>query len=194
MAERFSADLLFILFVLLVAALLGFLIGYLLGKLKKCPRCPELDKEIEGLKLKAAKSEEENTALKLKAGKLEEEITSLKLKIGELVEGAKSKLSFDAGKAREILGFRVTEDDLKIVEGIGPKISEILKNRGIKTWKSLSETSPELIKEYLLQDGGERYRIHEPGTWPEQAKLAFEGKWNELKELQASLSGGRKVS
>jgi len=179
MAERFTADLLFIVFVLLIAALLGFLIGYFLRKSRKCPKCPELEAEISSLKLSLGKQEEENTSLKLRIEQL-------------LSEAEASKLTFDAGKAKAILGFKIIENDLKIVEGIGPKISQILKNRGIDTWKALSETKPELIKEYLLQDGGERYRIHTPDTWPDQAKLAHEGKWDELKDLQDKLMGGRK--
>ena len=169
MAERFTADLLFILFVLLIAAVLGFLIGYLLRKPKQipCPKCPELEKEISDLKLKIAKLES---------------------------EAKKSAFfAFDAGKAKEILGFKVLENDLKIVEGIGPKISDILVKRGITTWKALSETDPVLIKNYLLEDGGELYRIHIPDTWPYQARLAHEGKWDELKTLQENLIGGRKT-
>jgi hypothetical protein len=33
----------------------------------------------------------------------------------------------------------------------------------------------------------------DPGTWPQQAKLAAEGKMDELKKLQEELQGGRRV-
>lgn len=83
------------------------------------------------------------------------------------------------------------EDDLKLIEGIGPKVSQILKEHGIKTFKALSEKDPEDIKK-LLESKGIR-GIVDPTTWPEQAKLASEGKWDELKELQSKLKGGRRV-
>ncbi len=83
------------------------------------------------------------------------------------------------------------EDDLKIVEGIGPKIEEILKSSGIKTWKDLSESTPEQIRDILLEVGGERYAFHDPTTWADQAKLAVEGKFEELEEYQDFLNGGR---
>jgi predicted flap endonuclease-1-like 5' DNA nuclease len=81
-------------------------------------------------------------------------------------------------------------DDLKIVEGIGPKIADLLNDKGIKTWKQLSETSPERLKE-ILDAAGPNFQIHDPGTWPAQARLADQGKWEELKTLQDELSGGK---
>ncbi len=83
------------------------------------------------------------------------------------------------------------EDDLKLIEGIGPKVSQILKEHGIKTFKDLSKKDPEDIKK-LLESKGIR-GIVDPTTWPEQAKLAAEGKWEELKKLQKELKGGRKM-
>ncbi len=83
------------------------------------------------------------------------------------------------------------EDDLKLIEGIGPKVSQILKEHGIKTFKDLSKKDPEDIKK-LLESKGIR-GIVDPTTWPEQAKLAAEGKWEELKKLQKELKGGRRV-
>jgi predicted flap endonuclease-1-like 5' DNA nuclease len=162
MAERFTADLIFILFVLIIAALLGFLIGYLLRKNKKIPE-------------------------------LENEVSDLKQQLAALKAETRQQFFFDASKAREVFGFKISENDLKIVEGIGPKISDILVNRGINTWKALSEADPVIIKEYLLHDGGELYRIHMPDTWPYQAKLAYEGRWEELKALQDNLIGGKKA-
>lgn len=80
-------------------------------------------------------------------------------------------------------------DDLKIIEGIGPKIEQILNTDGIISFKGLASTSVEHIRE-LLQNAGTRYELKDPSTWPEQAQLAAEGRWVELKEWQDELSRG----
>ncbi|MEO6191100.1 MAG: 30S ribosomal protein S1 [Saprospiraceae bacterium] len=82
-------------------------------------------------------------------------------------------------------------DDLKLIEGIGPKIAELLIADGITTFKQLSKTSVDAIKA-CLDKAGPRYRIHDPSTWPEQAGLASEGRMDELKVLQEHLKGGKK--
>ena len=84
-------------------------------------------------------------------------------------------------------------DDLKIVEGIGPKIETLLKEGGINTWAELAAAPVERIKE-ILDAAGPRYQIHDPSSWPAQAKFAAEGKWDELKEYQDMLIGGRDVT
>ena len=84
------------------------------------------------------------------------------------------------------------QDDLKIVEGIGPKIEELFKTSGILTWKALGETSVDRLRE-ILSKAGERYNVHDPNTWPRQSKMAYEGKWQELKDWQNTLEGGREV-
>lgn len=81
-------------------------------------------------------------------------------------------------------------DDLKIVEGIGPKIEQLLKEGGINTWAELAEAPVDRLKE-ILDAAGSRYQIHDPSTWPAQAKFAAEGKFDELKEYQDMLIGGR---
>jgi ribosomal protein L27 len=81
-------------------------------------------------------------------------------------------------------------DDLKKIEGIGPKIEELLHEAGIKTFAQLSETSAEKIKE-ILEAAGPRYTMHNPSTWAKQAALAAEGKWDELKKWQDELDGGK---
>ncbi len=81
-------------------------------------------------------------------------------------------------------------DDLKVVEGIGPKIEKLLNGAGILTWKELAKSTPERLKEVLLS-GGEHYRIHDPSTWPDQAHLAANGDFDKLKEYKDFLSGGR---
>ena len=98
---------------------------------------------------------------------------------------------FDADLAAKALGYKFAKNDLKIVEGIGKKIEAILKGNGINTWVQLSRTDPKKIKEILLEVGGPKYHMHEPGTWPKQALLACTGKWTELKQLQDELNAGR---
>ncbi len=79
-------------------------------------------------------------------------------------------------------------DDLKKIEGIGPKIAETLVAAGIATYADLSKTKPAKISEIIEGVRGN----HVPDTWPEQAKLAADGKWDELKALQDKLDGGKK--
>jgi large subunit ribosomal protein L27 len=81
------------------------------------------------------------------------------------------------------------DDDLKIIEGIGPKLESILKEAGISNLKVMSESDPEKLAE-ILEGAGNRYKMFNPATWPKQAALAVEGKWNELKEYQSNLDGG----
>jgi large subunit ribosomal protein L27 len=84
-------------------------------------------------------------------------------------------------------------DDLKIVEGIGPKIEQLLKEGGINTWAELAAADVDRLKE-ILDAAGPRYQIHNPTTWPAQAKFAADGKFDELKEYQDMLLGGRDVT
>jgi large subunit ribosomal protein L27 len=80
-------------------------------------------------------------------------------------------------------------DDLKKIEGVGPKIAEIFNAAGINTYAELAATSVDKLSE-ILAEAGSRYASKNPGTWPEQAKLAAEGNWEVLKELQEKLKGG----
>ncbi len=90
----------------------------------------------------------------------------------------------------QFLGFTNKADDLKIVEGIGPKIEKLLKDAGINNWEELSNAATEKIQE-ILDAAGSRYRLADPSTWARQAGLAHQGKWDELKTLQDILDGGK---
>ena len=78
-------------------------------------------------------------------------------------------------------------DDLKKIEGIGPKIAETLVAAGIATYADLAKAKPAKISEIIADVRGN----HVPDTWPQQAKLAADGKWDELKDLQDKLDGGK---
>ncbi len=82
-------------------------------------------------------------------------------------------------------------DDLTKIEGIGPKLSSVLNDAGISSYAKLASTQVDQLKEILQKT---ELRVpHDPTTWPEQAKLAAEGKWDELEKLQDELHGGRRV-
>jgi predicted flap endonuclease-1-like 5' DNA nuclease/uncharacterized membrane-anchored protein YhcB (DUF1043 family) len=80
--------------------------------------------------------------------------------------------------------------DLKIIEGIGPKIEEVLKAAGIDDWGTLAATEPGRLKD-ILEEAGGRFRMHNPYTWPLQARLAAAGRWDEFNQYQDELKGGR---
>ena len=80
-------------------------------------------------------------------------------------------------------------EDLKIIEGIGPKLEKLLKDAGISNWGDLAKTDVKHLKEILI-NGGDKYRIHDPSTWPMQAQMASDWKWTELKDYQDYLVGG----
>jgi len=84
-------------------------------------------------------------------------------------------------------------NDLKIIEGVGPKIEQLLKENGINTWEELAEAPVERLKE-ILDAAGSRYQVHDPSTWPAQAKFAAAGQWDDLKDYQDMLIGGRDVT
>jgi predicted flap endonuclease-1-like 5' DNA nuclease len=83
-------------------------------------------------------------------------------------------------------------DDLEIVEGIGPKIADLLNNAGVRTFVQLAAMSPAQIQP-ILDAAGPNYRIANPETWPDQADLAARNRWSALKAMQDGLTAGRKA-
>lgn len=82
-------------------------------------------------------------------------------------------------------------DNLKKIEGIGPKIEKLLKERGITTFNDLAKAEIKILQD-TLDEAGKRFRMHDPTTWPEQAALAAAGEWEKLDDLQDVLKGGKK--
>jgi predicted flap endonuclease-1-like 5' DNA nuclease len=98
-----------------------------------------------------------------------------------------SDLDLAAGTA--VLGKKVVADDLTLVEGVGPKIAELIQANGIETWNDLSLTGVGRLRE-ILDSAGPQFQVHDPSTWPEQAALLATGRWEEFKELTDRLDGG----
>jgi predicted flap endonuclease-1-like 5' DNA nuclease len=84
----------------------------------------------------------------------------------------------------------IIKDDLTKVEGIGKKIEALLYKNKIYSYKQLSKATITGLKA-ILESGGNKFSMHNPGTWPKQAKLAAEAKWEDLELLQKHLKGGK---
>lgn len=193
-----------------ITAIIGAILGWLLRHLT-C-KCDDDQKRLEELKI-------ENQKLKLdlknclsNSQQLDLDLADCMANNKELISnkekfdaGAKAAsdilqfttvakteptLNFDASLAKQFIGKKVIADNLTVIEGIGPKIAELFNNADIKTWYQLSEASVEKCQE-ILDAGGPRFTVHKPTTWPQQAKLAFDGKWEELNKWQDELDGGR---
>ncbi|MFT4244817.1 MAG: hypothetical protein ACMXYB_05180 [Candidatus Woesearchaeota archaeon] len=79
-------------------------------------------------------------------------------------------------------------DNLTLIEGIGPVIQQVLYDNNITTFKKISQTPAYKIKEILVNNDLPQ---HSPKTWPKQAELAQNNKWDELRKWQDKLMGGR---
>lgn len=98
-------------------------------------------------------------------------------------KAAVAKIKLPSGKS-------IKQDDLKMVEGVGPKIEGLLQAGGIMTWEDLANAPTEKVQA-ILDEAGPRYRMHQPTTWAKQARLAADAQWEELEKYQDWLDGGR---
>lgn len=97
---------------------------------------------------------------------------------------------YQLAEGSRILDKKVRLDDLRLVEGIGPKIERLMNRDGIRTWAELAD-APLSRLERILHRAGRRYNMHVPETWSRQASLLVEARWVEFKELTDKLVGGR---
>ena len=163
-----------IVLMLLVAFILGYLLRYLIESPKKdnSKKCDELEHKND---LLLNKLDIKNSDLK----KLQDELDACVKNKKEL------QLAFATQKQEP-----AKKDDLKIIEGIGPKIEQLLYEAGIYTWVDLSNTEVGFIKS-VLDKAGPNYKVHDPASWPFQAKMAINNKWEELKIWQDEHKGGK---
>ncbi|MCW5516282.1 30S ribosomal protein S2 [Muriicola sp. Z0-33] len=139
----------------------------------------------------AAKAEEKPEAVKEVAVKeeaaaaevaVEEKAKEVAPKAEKAVEAKEESPAKKAEKATEA-------DNLTKIEGIGPKAAEALTNAGIDSYAKLSKSKPEKVKE-ILAEASSRMAHLDPTSWPKQAKMAADGKWDELKEWQDKVKAG----
>ncbi|HWV72112.1 MAG TPA: 50S ribosomal protein L17 [Pseudosphingobacterium sp.] len=84
-------------------------------------------------------------------------------------------------------------DDLTIIEGVGPKIAEVFVAAGLVSFSDVAAKTGEELKA-ILSEAGDQFNTAVTDTWPEQAKLAADGKLDELKKWQDELAGGKEAN
>lgn len=193
----------------IICGILGYLLGRLFGDSKETADTHDYKTELEACHRKTASLQSDLDSCRKKSSALQTDLDAcnLKLKATPVTTSATASIAssfaagaattaattqgsgisgvpFDGVAAKAAFGKKkVIENDLTIVEGIGPKISELFHNHDIRTWAALANTSVDRCQE-VLNSGGKRYEIHRPGTWPMQAEMAALGQWSQLKKWQ----------
>ena len=94
----------------------------------------------------------------------------------------------DVGAARAA-GFNMKHaDDLTVIEGIGPRLHDLLRANGIDSFAQIARLHADDLLD-ILERGGPNFRLTDPSIWAQQAALAAENRWTELKEFQRQLMG-----
>ena len=156
-----------------MAFIAGVVLGFIVGWAIKW----YLTNDAESTELEACRE---------KMSKAQFEIVSLK----DLLDKAERAKSEPEPHGQTVGEGAETADDLKKIEGIGPKIAGLLAKGGITTFAQLAQANGDRLQR-ILDDAGSRYRIADPSTWPQQAQLAAKDDWSGLKELQKRLKGGK---
>lgn len=85
------------------------------------------------------------------------------------------------------------QDDLSIIDGIGPKISAVLGLARIKSFSQLASTDEDRIRDILEAENPNLLRLTDPSTWFEQARMAADGDWEALSSHQDNLKSARRA-
>ena len=113
--------------------------------------------------------------------------------VGAAATGATATHLMSGGADKSLAlaaGFRIKgNDDLEVIEGIGPKIAGLFKDSGTHTFAQLAALSQAQMHK-VLENGGSRFKLANPSTWAQQAQLCHENRWAELQTLQDNLSAG----
>ena len=147
--------------ILLVLLLIGKLITMLIAENKKNTK---KDKVIEA----DVKTEEVKVVEEVSEVKTEEKVEEKPEVVTEVVAETKEQSE---------------PDDLKKIEGVGPKIEFLLNEADIKNYAELASAEFDTLKQ-ILDNAGKKFQMHDPSTWSKQAALARDGKWDDLKTYQ----------
>ncbi len=174
--------------ILAFVGIIAGILGYFFGK-SDTPRKMDQSLELNALEIENAKLKSD---LDICRKRLDDHtIKTKEIHLKDIKQTTKKSIfQFNPAEAKAAFGKTIKENDLKLIEGIGPKIEGLFHNFDIRTWKDLAEISADKCQE-VLDSGGKRYRIHDPASWPMQAKMAYEGLWEELFEWQEKHRAGK---
>jgi large subunit ribosomal protein L21 len=111
--------------------------------------------------------------------------------VGEILDGAGGSAKAGTQAPVKLAPQKGGNDDIELIEGIGPKIAKVLADNKITTFAQLADTAPAAITAMLKASGG-RFSLASADTWPQQAALLRDGKLDEFKALTDALVGGVK--
>jgi len=120
---------------------------------------------------------------------LRSELEQAKARLADIAAADAPPPAPDLDGATEVLGRIIKVDDLTVVVGIGPAVQRLCEGVAIRTWWDLANTSIDDLKA-MLGDAGPRFGMHDPTTWPLQARLLAEGRWAEFHAIEARVAAG----
>lgn len=77
--------------------------------------------------------------------------------------------------------YKQQQDDLTMIDGIGGKMAKLLSQADIHTFEQLANTEVERLQVVLASAG---IFLTDPSSWPVQARMAADGRWDDLREYQ----------
>jgi predicted flap endonuclease-1-like 5' DNA nuclease len=144
---------------------------------------------IAGVRVDAAKAAARDEQADAAARNAAKRVAELEAEVQRLRTPAAIDLAAARAAGFELKG----ADDLEVIEGIGPKIAELLYAAGVKTFAQLASAAPARIQA-VLDAAGANFKLADPGTWPDQADLAARNRWAALKAMQDGLTAGVRKS
>lgn len=193
--QAFFRGVLWVIVPLLVTALIFYFIGLLLGK-KVEDNLYKVEQENEHLKNQLAQQVDKIETMKTlytggviekRKKQIENKKKNVELKFSGIKVKEEEKKPFPGSENSPNVNKDIKKDDLKVIEGIGERIEFFLNENGIYTWEQLAAATEEKLRNILLVYGGASYKIHDPSTWPKQADLARQGKWEELNDWKEKI-------
>jgi predicted flap endonuclease-1-like 5' DNA nuclease len=190
----------------ILGLILGLVIAFVISRLLWRRWAAERESRILALQRSLGEKEQDLRGLnehlqeqKVTIVQLRDQVSQGETRIGSLAallaekdkEAAVPQVIPQEGATRASLAVAAAPpDDLELIEGIGPKMSELLHQGGITTFAQLAVTEASRLIRIVREAG---LAMIDPRTWPEQARLAADGQWDALQVLQDVLKGGRRV-
>lgn len=77
-------------------------------------------------------------------------------------------------------------NDIQKINGIGPKLEEVLHGSNIKSFQDILDTPMDTLKD-IIKNAGSNFSLIDPSTWHDQAAIAVRGAWDEFEKFQDNM-------